>query len=426
MTKTKEYTVGYAKERDELDPLHSYRKEFYLKEDTIYLDGNSLGLLSKRAEKALMDVLNDWKTLGIDGWTKGGNSWFYMTQQLGEMTTSLIGAKKEEVIVTGSTTTNIHQLVSTFYNPTATKYKILADDATFPSDIYALKSQLKLKGYDPSNALVKVRSQDGMLIEEEIIRNMSEDVALIFLPSVLYRSGQILDMERITAEAHKRKIIIGFDLCHSIGSVPHQLDEWDVDFAVWCTYKHLNGGPGAVGGLYVNSKHFGQEPGLAGWFSSKKEVQFDMSHELIPDIDAGAYEIGTPHILSMAPLLGSLAMFNEAGIDQIRQKSLKLTDYMITLINHELSEYDFKIVSPLEHNKRGGHLLVQHPYAASICKALKEEGITPDFRAPNFIRIGPVALYNSFTDIWKTVQVLKRIMAEETYKKYENKRDIIA
>ena len=426
MTKTKEYTVGYAKERDELDPLHSYRKEFYLKEDTIYLDGNSLGLLSKRAEKALMDVLNDWKTLGIDGWTKGGNSWFYMAQQLGEMTTSLIGAKKEEVIVTGSTTTNIHQLVSTFYNPTATKYKILADDATFPSDIYALKSQLKLKGYDPSNALVKVKSQDGMLIEEEIIRNMSEDVALIFLPSVLYRSGQILDMERITAEAHKRKIIIGFDLCHSIGSVPHQLDEWDVDFAVWCTYKHLNGGPGAVGGLYVNSKHFGQEPGLAGWFSSKKEVQFDMSHELIPDIDAGAYEIGTPHILSMAPLLGSLAMFNEAGIDQIRQKSLKLTDYMITLINHELSEYDFKIVSPLEHNKRGGHLLVQHPYAASICKALKEEGITPDFRAPNFIRIGPVALYNSFTDIWKTVQVLKRIMAEETYKKYENKRDIIA
>ncbi|GEK59824.1 kynureninase [Marinococcus halophilus] len=426
MTQPNECTEEYAAMMDESDPLRSYRNEFYLDKDMIYLDGNSLGLLSTRAEQALLDGLNDWKTLGIDGWSKGENPWFYMAQQLGEMTAPLIGAEKEQVIVTGSTTTNIHQLVSTFYQPTAAKYKILADDATFPSDIYALKSQLKLKGYDPANALVRVQSENGMLAEEQIIESMSDDVALIFLPSVLYRSGQILDMERITAEAHKRSIIVGFDLCHSIGAVPHQLDEWDIDFAVWCTYKHLNGGPGAVGGLYVNKKHFGREPGLAGWFSSKKEVQFDMSHELTPDADAGAYEIGTPHILSMAPLLGSLAMFNEAGIQQVRQKSLRLTDYMITLITHELSGFHFSIASPLDHKQRGGHLLVQHTHAASICKALNAEGIVPDFRAPDFIRIGPVALYNSFYDIWETVNVLKRIMTEETYKKYENKRNIIA
>ncbi|WP_091587249.1 kynureninase [Alteribacillus bidgolensis] len=419
------YSEKYAKELDQEDPLKDYREEFYIG-DAIYLDGNSLGLLSKRAEKSLMTILNSWKEYGIDGWTSGENPWYYLSRDLGKKLAPLVGAQAEEVIVTGSTTTNIHQLVSTFYKPTSKRYRILADDATFPSDIYALKSQLQLKGYNPSEALIQVESQGDILVEEQIIDQMKEDVALILLPSVLYRSGQILDMKRLTAEAHKRNIIIGFDLCHSIGAIPHELDKSDVDFAMWCTYKHINGGPGSVGALYVNKKHFGQNPGLSGWFSSRKDIQFEMKHELTADVDAGAFEIGTPHVLSMAPLIGSLNMFNEAGINSIRKKSLALTDYMLDLITYELKEFGFEIVTPLEHSKRGGHILLKHPYSASICKALKSARIIPDYREPNFIRLGPVALYNSFHDIWKTIQSLKQIMTEEKYKNFANKRDIIA
>ncbi|WP_209123610.1 kynureninase [Alkalihalobacillus sp. BA299] len=418
-------TVGYAISKDREDTLSNYQEEFYIG-DKIYLDGNSLGLVSKRAEGALMKVFNAWKQYGIDGWTKGEFPWYYLSQNLGEKLAPLVGANPSQVIVTGSTTVNIHQLVSTFYKPTSRRYKILADDVTFPSDIYALKSQIQLKGFNPNDALIRVESKNGMLLEEEIINKMGDEVALILLPSVLYRSGQILDMKRLTMEAHKRGIIIGFDLCHSIGAIPHYLEDWEVDFAVWCNYKHINGGPGAVGGLYVNRKHFGQEPGLAGWFSSRQDVQFDMSHDLQVDVDAGAYEIGTPHVLSMAPLLGSLELFNEAGIEKIRKKSLDLTNYLIKLIELELNKYDFVIASPLEESKRGAHVLLEHEHSASICKALKSYNIIPDFRAPNFVRLGPVALYNSFYDIWKTVNTLKKIMEEEHYKKYKNTRDIIA
>lgn len=236
------------------------------------MDGNSLGLLSKRAERRLIEVLNDWKEQGIDGWTQGKHPWFSLSEKLGEMSAPLVGASSEEVIVTGSTTVNLHQLVATFYNPKGTRTKILADELTFPSDIYALQSQLRTHRYNPDTHLICVKSRDGRFLEEDdIIEAMTDEIALIILPTVLYRSGQILDMERLTAEAHKRGILIGFDGCHSIGAIPHSFSKWDVDFAYWCNYKHLNGGPGCVGGLYVNKKHFGTAPGLAGWFSSKKK-----------------------------------------------------------------------------------------------------------------------------------------------------------
>lgn len=418
-------TIEFARSKDAVDPLAQYRNEFYIG-DKIYLDGNSLGLLSKRAEQSLMKVFHSWKEYGVDGWMKGDYPWFDLSQQLGKQLAPLVGADESEVIVTGSTTVNIHQLISTFYKPTTSRNKILADDATFPSDIYALKSQIQLKNYHPKDALIQVKSKDGILYEDEIIEHMTDDISLIFLPSVLYRSGQILDIERLTQEAHKRGIQIGFDLCHSIGAVPHDLHKWDVDFAVWCNYKHINGGPGAVAGLYVNQKYFGKTPGIAGWFSSRKEIQFDMNHNLEAADDAGAYEIGTPHVLSMAPLIGALEMFNEVGINNIRKKSLELTNYFIELIELELNQYKFKIVSPMEEGKRGAHILLEHEQSASICKALKSHGIIPDFRAPNFIRLGPVALYNSFYDIWKTVNVLKKIMEEGQYKNFDNTREIIA
>ncbi|MGM7634820.1 kynureninase [Bacillus sp. Hm123] len=421
------FSKEYAKSLDQQDELAHFREEFYLKEGRTYLDGNSLGLLSKRAERAVLNLLHSWKEYGIDGWTQGEHPWFYLSESLSEKIITLTGSDAEEVIITGSTTSNLHQLVASFYQPEGKRTKILADELTFPTDIYAMKSQLQLRGYDPAKHLVLVKSEDGRLLkEEDIIAAMTEEIALIILPGVLYRSGQVLDMEQLTNAAHERGILIGFDLCHSIGSIPHELSRWGVDFAFWCNYKHVNGGPGSTAALYVNKKHFGQAPGLAGWFGSKKETQFDMTLDLDPAEHAGAYQMGTPHVLSTAPLLGALELFNEAGIDRIRNKSLQLTNYMMELIEHELAEFHFTIANPRNDRQRGGHLFLEHIEAARICKALKAHEVIPDFRAPNGIRLAPVALYNTFEDVWQTVKILKEIMEKEQYKQYKNERDVVA
>ncbi|MEH7493295.1 kynureninase [Neobacillus niacini] len=420
-------TENDAIQLDRNDSLSRFREEFYIKPKAIYLDGNSLGLLSKRAERTLLESLNDWKEHGIDGWTKGAHPWFFLSERLGEMMAPLVGAEADEVIVTGSTTVNLHQLVATFYKPAGKRSKILADELTFPSDIYALQSQLRIHGFDPDTHLIRIKSQDGRFLEEEdIIEAMTDEIALIILPTVLYRSGQILDMKRLTGEANKRGILIGFDGCHSIGAIPHSFSEWGVDFAYWCNYKHLNGGPGSVGGLYVNKKHFGSAPGLAGWFGSKKEKQFDMEHSLTPAESAGAYQIGTPHVLSLAPLLGALEIFAEAGIENIREKSLKITRFLMNLVDQELSNMGFSLGSPEEDFRRGGHVSLEHNEAARICKALKENGIIPDFRAPNIIRLTPVALYTSYSEVWEAVDRLKKIMRVKQYEKFKNERDVVA
>ncbi|MGE7120232.1 kynureninase [Peribacillus sp. NPDC046944] len=420
-------TKEFAGKLDQCDALAIYRKEFYLTPGTIYMDGNSLGLLSKRAEKSLLNSLEDWKRYGIEGWTEGDNPWFYFSERLGELSAPLVGASGDEVIMSGSTTANLHQLVATFFEPKEGRNKILADELTFPSDIYALQSQLLLHGLDPETHLVQVKSRDGkLLMEDDIIAAMSEEVALVVLPTVLYRSGQILDMKRLTKEAHTRGIIIGFDGCHSVGAVPHQFDEWEVDFAFWCNYKHLNGGPGSVAGLYVNRKHFDKRPGLTGWFGSKKDEQFDMKHSFSKSDSAGAFQIGTPHILSMAPLVGSLEMFAEVGIEQIRTKSLLLTQYFMELIDSELMEYGFSFGNPRDDFRRGAHIILEHREAARICKALKNEGVIPDYREPDMIRLAPVSLYTSYQEVWETVQALKKIMQGKLYESYENIRGIIA
>ena len=427
MNRQFETSKEYAMHLDLIDPLASFRDEFYVDPDTIYLDGNSLGLLSKRAEASLLSSLEDWKQYGIDGWTKGETPWFTLAEKLGALTAPLIGAQADEVIVTGSTTINLHQLAATFYQPSEQRTKILADELTFPSDIYALQSQLRLRGFDPEQHLVQVKSRDGRILEEDdIIASMTDEVALIILPTVLYRSGQILDIPRLTKEAHDRGILIGFDGCHSVGAIPHYFDEWDVDFAFWCNYKHLNAGPGSVAGLYVNKRHIGILPGLTGWFGSNKEKQFDMEYTFSPAQGAGAYQIGTPHILSMAPLKGSLELFAEAGIERIREKSLISTQYFSDLIESELVGLGFEIGHLLEDKQRGGHICLEHLEAARICKCLKEEKIIPDYREPNIIRLAPVALYNTYLEVWETVQALKRIVKDKQYEKFENKREVIA
>lgn len=417
----------FAKKLDLEDPLKEIRNRFYIKEDEIYMDGNSLGLMSKDAEKALMRVVEEWKNLGINGWMNAEIPWFYYPEELAKLQAPLVGAREDEVIIHSSTTVNLHALVSTFFNPEGKRNKILMDSLTFPSDRYAVEGQLKLKGFEPKEHLVVVESKDGKTLDErEIVEKMNDDIALILLPSVLYRSGQLLDMQYLTEEAHKRDIIIGFDCCHSVGAIPHYLSKWEVDFAFWCNYKYCNNGPGGTASIYVNKKHFHREPVLAGWYGYIKDKQFDLSNEFQSANNAGAWQIGTSHMLSMAPLEGSLKMFNEIGIEKIREKSLKITEYLMYLIDNELSQYGFIIGNPREDHRRGGHVALEHEEAVRINEAMKDRGIVPDFRYPNVIRLAPVALYISYHDVWKVVEIIKDIMRNEVYKNYSKKRGVVA
>ena len=425
------YTINsgeeFAAELDEKDPLKEVRSRFYLKEDEIYMDGNSLGLLSKDAESSLLRVVEEWKSLGINGYMGGNPPWFYFSKEMSKQMAPLLGAEDDEITIHSSTTVNIHAMISTFFEPDGNKDKILMDTVTFPTDRYAIDSMIKLMGLDPKKNLILIESKDGRTLDEnEIVKKMTHDVALAFLPCVLYRSGQLLDMEKLTIEARKRDVIIGFDCCHSVGIVPHAFSEWGVDFAVWCNYKYLNIGPGGTAAMYINRRHFDKTPGLAGWFGYKQEKQFDLLNEFEPADNAGAWQMGSPHMLSMAPLEGSLRIFNEVGIQNIREKSLKITAYLMDLIDHELTPYGFSIGNPREDHRRGGHVALEHEEALRINAALKERGVIPDFRPPNVIRLAPVPLYISYKEVWRVVQIIKDIVTTRVYENYENKRGLIA
>jgi len=424
---TVDTTVQFAREMDKKDTMSAYKKEFYLPENQLYMDGNSLGLMSKRSEATLEKLISSWRDHGIDGWTEGEEPWFMYPEKLSERVAKVVGAKGNEVMVTGSITVNVHQMLSTLFHPTAERSVIVVDELNFPSDIYAVESHLRLRGLDPAITMRKVKSEDGYTLTLDAIEEMlTEDVAILMLPSVLYRSGQLLDLGRIVEMAHEKGIIVGFDLAHSVGAVPHQLHKDNVDFAIWCHYKYMNNGPGGTGGLYIHERHHHNLPGLAGWFGSDKTKQFDMSHDFSKADGAGAYQIGTPNLFSTAPLSGSVELFEEAGMEAIRTKSLTLTKYLRDLVQAEVGSFGFVDVTPIADEARGGHIALAHPEAARICKALKEANVVPDFRAPDIIRLAPISFYSSFEDVWEMVQRLKTIMIEETYKTFTNERNVVA
>jgi kynureninase len=413
-------SAGDAFERDAADPLRQFRERFYLAPERIYMDGNSLGLLSRDAEASVQAALQDWKQHAVEGWTRGQRPWFWIGEELGALQAELVGAEPDEVVATGGISVNLHQLLTTFYRPAPPRTKIVADALDFPSDVYALQSHLRLRGYDPTEHLVLVPSQDGRTVDEhDVVDAMTDDVALVWLPSVLYRSGQLLDMEGLTRAAHARGIPIGFDLAHSVGSMPHHLHDWRVDFAAWCTYKYLNAGPGAVGALFVHRDHLGTAPGLAGWWGSDKQRQFEMSHQFSPAATAGAWQIGTPSVLGAAALYGSLRMMSEAGLEVIRAKSLDQSGYLMSLADERLAPLGFSVGTPREPRRRGGHVALEHAEALRISRALRARGVVPDFRPPNIVRLAPVALYTSYVDIWRTVEALREIVETGTYTQFE-------
>ena len=426
-----EFELGesYARKLDSEDTLARFRENFYVPNQTIYMDGNSLGLMCKDSRTSVLRVLDEWAMLGVRGWLEAKRPWFYFSEQLGAMCSSLVGAAADEVVVSGTTTVNIHQLVNTFYRPSRERKRIIADELDFPSDIYALRSIVKLRGANPDTDLILAPSADGRSLDEnKLVELMDDSVALVFLPSVLYRSGQLLDIRYLTEEAHRRDIVIGFDCCHSVGSVPHQFDKWGVDFALWCSYKYLNGGPGSTAFLYVNRKHFHSEPALAGWFGYVKEKQFDMSLDFEHSRNAGGWQISSPAILSSAPLEGSLRVTLEAGIEAIREKSLKMTSYLMYLVDQLLSvsPYDFSIGTPREDERRGGHVAIEHDEGLRVGEALRSRGVIPDFRPPNILRIAPIPLYNTYHEIWQMTQHLKDIIDKREYQRFSKERKAIS
>lgn len=419
--------AAFAARLDAEDPLREARDHFYVQEGQIYMDGNSLGLCSRDAEAMVLKVLADWKKLGIGVWSNPEKDYFLYQDILGAKLAKLINACPDEVTVCANTTLNIHQCIATFYHPTAARYKILVDDLNFPTDRYAIVSQLKLHAQDPAVALKTVKSPDGNLIDEEaVIAAMTEDVALMLLPAVLYRSAQLLDMQRLTAEAHKRGILIGFDLCHSIGAVDHDFKAIDCDFAMWCNYKYLSGGPGAIAGLYINRRHFGLTPGLTGWQGNRKDTQFDLKDTFEPAPNAGAWQTGTQPLLSMAATEGILDYYGTLDMHAVRQKSLNLTAYLMELIDRKLARYGFTVANPREDRKRGGHVALAHPDAVRINEALKARNVVPDFRYPNVIRLAPVPLYVRYIDVYNLVDILIDIMETKAYEQYSSKRGTVA
>lgn len=419
--------LSEARVLDAADPMKGFRGRFHLLKEGIYMDGNSLGLASVDALESLERATEEWRRRGIGGWLDADPDWFSYGERIGAEMAPIVGAHPDEVVMVGSTTSNLHSLVATFYEPEGERRKILADELTFPTDLYALESQVSIRGGDPSRDLLLARSSDGRTLDEgEIIDMMDETVALVMLPGVLYRSGQLLDMRRLTKAAHERGIPIGFDIAHSVGSVPHRLHDDDVDFAFWCTYKHLNGGPGSPAALFVNRRHFGRAPGLAGWYGYVKERQFDMSIKFEHAHSAGAWQMGTPSVLSAAALDGALKLFNEAGIDAVRKKSLALTGFLIEMVDERLAHLGYEVGSPRDPERRGGHVAVEHDEGWRICCALKKRGIIPDFRPPRVVRLAPVALYNTFEEVERTVTALAEIVEGRKYEAFSTKRDAVS
>lgn len=375
----------------------------------IYLDGNSLGLLSQPSEAAVLRALAMWRENAVGGWFHD-DGWLTAFSRCVDRLERLTGAEHGEVTLGSSTTVALHQFAATFFQPKPGRDCILVDDTCFPSDSYALRSQLCLHGLSPETNLIRVKAgADGLVEEEAIVRAMQGPVVLAVLSAAIFTTGQLLSIPRLTEAAHAQGILIGFDASHSVGAVPHQLHAWGPDFAIWCGYKYLNGGPGAPSGVFMHRRHFGRSAGLAGWFGSHPERMFEMKPVQSPAPGAAAMGMGTPPVLSLAALDGALEVFDGAPIDELRAKSVELTEWLIALADLKLGAMGFTVASPRDAERRGGHVALRHEHAQEICRRLLQKGIVPDYRPPDIIRLAPAPLYNGWCDCWDAVTAISEI-----------------
>lgn len=406
-----QWTPERVRDLDAADALRPLRDMFAGPAGALYFNGNSLGLMPKSAKSRVLEVLDAWQTRAVEGWFHGAEAWLELSERISALAAPLVGAEPAEVTIANSTTINLHQCLATLYRPTRDKRTILVDETIFRSDLYAIRSHLKLRNLDLADHLMMVPVRDGFqLSEDDLVEQMTGDVALAVLPSVVYHTGQFLDMGRLVRVAREREIVIGFDCSHSVGCIPHELSRWGADFAFWCGYKYLCGGPGAVAGLYLNRRHFGCTPGIAGWFASKKSSLLEMPLHLDAAADAAALQISTPFVLSMTPLLASLSIIAEAGVPALRAKSLRLTGLMIDLIDEQLPGSQLSLVTPRDGRRRGGHISLVHPRAEELCRSMRQQDVIADYRRPDMMRLAPSPLYTSFEDCYEAIKRLKAIL----------------
>lgn len=411
---------NFAREMDKTDPLSACRDQFHIPktiegDDCLYFCGNSLGLQPKALKEAMAQELTDWQNLGVEGHFQAKNPWLPYHEFLADHLAKLVGAKSSEVVAMNTLTVNLHLMMVSFYRPTERRFKILIEGHAFPSDQYAVQSQVKFHGFDPKDAIIELHPREGertIRTEdiEAVIEKEGESIALIMLGGVQYYTGQLFDMERITKVGHAKGALVGFDLAHAAGNVPLRLHEWDVDFAVWCSYKYINSGPGSIAGCFVHERH-GQNPDLprfCGWWGQNKDIRFKMG----PDFDvlegAEGWQLSNPPILSLVAVKTSLEIFSKVGMDALREKSLKLTGYLEFLLN-DLETDQFEIMTPQNPDERGCQIsILVHENGRKVFEGLEKAHVICDWREPDCIRVAPVPLYNSFADIYNFVEIFAR------------------
>ena len=412
-------TEEFALKMDNSDPLKKYRNEFYFPkhsngEEAIYLCGNSLGLQPKSAKRHIDAVLDDWRDLGVKGHFEGTHPFTTYHEALGEKMARIVGGKKEEVVAMNSLTVNLHLMLVSFYRPEKNRFKILIEKNAFPSDQYAVKSQLEFHGYDPDTALLELEPRTGedILRTEDIletIKSNGNEIALIMIGGLNYYTGQAYDMEKITQTGHDMGCMVGFDLAHGAGNLSLSLHDWGVDFAVWCTYKYMNSGPGGIAGCFVHERHIKRKdiPRFAGWWGHDKATRFLMDDTFVPIESAEGWQMSNETVLSMAALKASLEIFEEVGMKALVTKSRLLTGYLEYLIN-ALQSQRIQIITPKQPDARGAQLSIRVLNSdRSLFKAISNRGVIADWREPDVIRIAPTPLYNSFKDVFTFVQILK-------------------
>ncbi len=422
-TMTFQNTLEFARQLDSEDALASYRNEFHFPQvngkDVIYFTGNSLGLQPKRTKRFVDEVMDDWKNLAVEGHFYAEKPWWDYHERLAEGLSKVVGAKPEEISVMNTLTVNLHLLMVSFYRPTKQRFKILCEEKAFPSDQYMLQSQVRFHGFDPEEAIVEVKKRPGdhfWRIEDVVqaIEDSGDELALVLIGGVNYYNGQVFDMQRITQAGRSVGALVGWDLAHAVGNVNLDLHEWGADFAAWCSYKYMNSGPGNASGIFVHERHLGKKdiPRFEGWWGTKKETRFLMQPEFDPIETADAWQLSNPPILSLAPYLASLELFDEVGMSTLIEKQQLIVSYLEFVLQEIDKEVEstFEIITP---EARGCQLSVfLHGEGRELFDYLMKNGVITDWREPNVIRLAPTPFYSSYEDMYQFGQILKQGILE--------------